>query len=60
MAKKRATRMGRPPLRDTDRLSKVITIRFRQSEYRELASDAATAGRTVAEHLRECWRKTRV
>jgi hypothetical protein len=60
MTKKQTTRMGRPPVRDEDRLSKVITIRFRQSEYRELASDAATADRTVAEHLRECWRKTRV
>ena len=59
MTKKKTTRMGRPPVRDEDRLSKVITIRFRQSEYQQLACDAEAAGKTVAEYLRQCWRKVR-
>lgn len=52
-------RMGRPPIKDTHRRSKVITIRLRPSEYEQLARDAGAAGRTVAEHLRQCWREAR-
>ncbi len=60
MAKKKQSRMGRPPMKAEERRSKLITLRFTLAEYRQLARDAKAAGRTVAEHLRQCWRDRRV
>jgi hypothetical protein len=60
MAKKKTSRMGRPPMKAEERRSKLITLRFTAAEYRQLARDAQAAGRTIAEHLRRCWRDGRI
>jgi hypothetical protein len=59
MAKKKVTRMGRPPIRTEDRRSVLLTVRFRPSEYEQLTADAQAVGRTVTEHLRQCWQERR-
>ncbi len=56
MARKKA-RMGRPPVEAAKRRSRFVTVRFTVAEYQRLAHDAATAGKTVAEYLRDGWHK---
>jgi hypothetical protein len=59
MRKTEKSRMGRPPIKAEDRRSVLLTVRFKPGEYEELAADAKAAGRTVAEHLRQCWQERR-
>jgi hypothetical protein len=47
--------MGRPPMKAEDRRNVLITVRFKRSEYKQLAVDAKTAGRTIVDYLRQCW-----
>ena len=60
MAERKKSRMGRPPMKATDRRDVLITVRFKRSEYKQLAADAKAAGRTVADYLRQCWLGRRV
>lgn len=55
MAKQKQSRMGRPPMKAEDRRNVLITVRFKRSEYKQLAVDAKTAGRTIVDYLRQCW-----
>jgi hypothetical protein len=60
MPKKKQSRMGRPPMKAEKRRSVLLTVRFMPAEYRQLAADAKAAGRSIVEHLRQCWRERRV
>ena len=59
MGKKR-TRMGRKPLNPEDKLSRIVTLRLKPSEYEQLANDASAADRTVTDYLRDCWQESRL
>lgn len=59
MARKKKSKMGRPPIQPADRRSVLVTVRFKPAQYEQLAGDAQAAGRTVAEHLRSCWQEHR-
>jgi len=57
MGKKRTSKMGRPPVKD--KRNKVFTVRFKQSEFKQLVKDAKEAGITPTELLRQCWQESR-
>ena len=59
MAKKR-TKMGRPPLKEKDKRNKIVTLRLKKSERKELEQDAKAKGLSISNYLLECWQKSRV
>ncbi len=59
MAKKK-TKMGRPPLKEKDKRTKIVTLRLKPSERKELAQDAKVKGLSISNYLLECWQKSRV
>ena len=58
MAKKRK-RMGRPPLKEKDRRTKIVTLRLKKSQRKELEQDAKARGLSISNYLLECWQKSR-
>ena len=56
---KTRTRPGRKPLNPKDKLSRMVSLRLRPLEYKELADDAKAADLTVTGLLLKCWRDTR-
>jgi uncharacterized protein (DUF1778 family) len=57
--KKKKTIMGRPPLKEKDRRTKVVTLRLRPSEQKELKQEAKAKGLSISNYLLECWQKSR-
>jgi len=58
MAKKK-TKMGRPPLKEKDKRSKIVTLRLTLSERKELEQDAKAKVLSISNYLFECWQKMR-
>ena len=56
---KKWTRPGRKPLNPKDKRSRMVTLRLRPSEYKELANDAKAADLTVTGLLLKGWLDTR-
>ncbi|MHC4114376.1 MAG: plasmid mobilization protein [Planctomycetota bacterium] len=51
--------MGRPPLKDKDKRSKLVTLRLKESDHKQLAKDANAKGLSLSSYLVECWQKVR-
>lgn len=58
MIKKKA-KMGRPALKVKDRRTKIVTLRLKPSERKELEKDAKAKGLSLSNYLLECWQKSR-
>ena len=58
MARKRK-KMGRPPLKERDKRTKIVTLRLKPSERKELEQDAKAKGLSISNYLLECWQKSR-
>jgi hypothetical protein len=52
-------KMGRPPLKDKDKRAKIVTLRLKNSERKELGQDAKSKGLSISDYLMFCWQKTR-
>jgi len=59
MRKKKA-KMGRPPLKEKDRRTEIVTLRLKPSERKELEQDAKAKKLSISNYLLECWQKSRV
>jgi len=51
--------MGRPALKVKDRRTKIVTLRLKPSERKELEKDAKAKGLSLSNYLLECWQKSR-
>lgn len=58
--KKKKAKMGRPPLKEKDKRTKIVTLRLKKSERKELGQDAKAKGLSISNYLLECWQKSRV
>ena len=58
MIKKKA-KMGRPALKVKDRRTKIVTLRLKPSEHKELEKDAKAKELSLSNYLLECWQKSR-
>jgi len=58
MAKKKK-KMGRPPLKAIDKRTKIVTIRLKPSERKELGQEAKSKDLSISDYLLECWQKSR-
>ena len=56
---KKKTKMGRPPLKEIDKRNKIVTLRLKKSERKELEQDAKIKGLSISNYLLECWQKSR-
>ena len=56
---KKKTKMGRPPLKEIDKRNKIVTLRLKKSERKELEQDAKAKGLSISNYLLECWQKSR-
>lgn len=56
---KKKTKMGRPPLEDKDKRSKLVTLRLKESDHKQLTKDANAKGLSLSSYLVECWQKVR-
>lgn len=57
--KKKKKKMGRPPLKEKDKRTKIVTLRLKNSERKELGQDAKSKGLSISDYLLECWQKSR-
>ncbi len=57
--KKKKAKMGRPPLKEKDKRTKIVTLRLKPSERKELAKDAKAKDLSISNYLLECWQKSR-
>ncbi|MFC1764032.1 hypothetical protein ACFL6U_18410 [Planctomycetota bacterium] len=55
MAKKKVSRMGRPPKKASERKSKRFEFRLTLDEYNQLFQDATKTGCSPTDLLRQCW-----
>ena len=53
------TKMGRPPLKIKDRRNRIVTLRLKLSEQKQLKQDAKAKGLSISNYLLECWQKSR-
>jgi len=51
--------MGRPPLKEKDRRTAIVTLRMKKTERDELEREAEARGLSLSSYLLECWNKTR-
>jgi uncharacterized protein (DUF1778 family) len=56
---KNKRKMGRPPLKEKDRRTALVTLRLRPSQRKELEKDAKARGLSLSTYLLECWQKSR-
>jgi hypothetical protein len=57
--RKKKTKMGRPPLKEKDRRTALVTLRMKKTERDELVREAKTKGLSISSYLLECWQKGR-
>ena len=57
--KKKKVKMGRPPLKHKDKRTKIVTLRLKPSDRKELAQDANAKNLSISDYLLECWQKSR-
>jgi len=57
---KKKKKMGRPPLKEKDKRTKIVTLRLKYSERKELEQDAKAKGLSISNYLLECWQKSRL
>ena len=55
--KKQKKKMGRPPKKAQDRLSKIVTLRMTPADHEQLMKDARESGLSVSAYLQKCWQK---
>ncbi|MCP4256634.1 MAG: hypothetical protein GY774_03795 [Planctomycetes bacterium] len=58
MAKKKK-KMGRPPLKEKDRRTALVTLRLKPSEHKQLEQDAKAKCLSLSSYILECWKKAR-
>jgi len=58
MRKKKA-KMGRPPLKEKDRRTAIVTLRMKKTERDELEREAIARGLSLSSYLLKCWQKAR-
>jgi len=51
--------MGRPPLKEKDRRTALVTLRLKQTERDELEREAEAKGLSISSYLLDCWKKAR-
>jgi len=51
--------MGRPALKVKDRRTKIVTLRLKPSDRKELENDAKAKGLSISNYLMECWKNQR-
>ena len=51
--------MGRPPLKEKDKRTAIVTLRLKKGERKELEQDAKAKGLSISNYLLECWQKSR-
>ena len=56
---KKKVKMGRPPLKEKDRRTALVTLRLKHSEREQLEKDAKAKGLSFSSYLVECWQKAR-
>ena len=56
---KKKTKMGRPPLKEIDKRNKIVTLRLKLSERKELGQDAKARALSISNYLLECRQKSR-
>ena len=52
-------KMGRPALKEKDKRTKIVTLRLKNSERKELGQDAKSKGLSISDYLMFCWQKSR-
>ena len=57
--KKKKAKIGRPALKVEDRRTKIVTLRLKPSERKELKKDADAKGLSLSIFLMECWQKSK-
>jgi len=57
--KKKKAKMGRPALKVKDRRTKIVTLRLKPSDRKELENDAKAKGLSISNYLMECWKNQR-
>ncbi len=55
--KKKKSKMGRPPMKPSERRSIVITLRLTPAERSRLEAEAKKSGQTLSEVLMRPWRR---
>jgi len=58
MAKKKS-KMGRPPLKEKDKRTAIITLRLKETDRKQLEKEATARGLSLSSYLLECWQKVR-
>ena len=48
-------KMGRPPKKAKDRLSRYVSLRVTPAQHKKLIADARTAGLSISAYLIKCW-----
>ena len=57
--KKKKSKMVRPALKVKDRRTKIVTLRLKPSDRKELENDAKAKGLSISNYLMECWKNQR-
>ena len=48
--------MGRPPLKEKDRRTAIVTLRMKKTERDKLEREAKAKGLSLSSYLLECWK----
>jgi uncharacterized protein (DUF1778 family) len=56
---KRKSKMGRPPIKEKDRRTALVTLRLKLSERKQLERDAKAKGLSLSSYILEIWKKAR-
>ena len=57
--KKQKKKMGRPPKKAQDRLSKIVTLRMTPADHEQLMKDARESGLSVSAYIQAVWKLMR-
>ena len=50
-------RMGRPPLKPSQRRNSIVTLRLNDAERKQLQEDADREGLSISKFLMKCWKQ---
>ncbi|MEW6357953.1 MAG: hypothetical protein AB1696_16590 [Planctomycetota bacterium] len=56
-AKRKTSRMGRPPKPKAEKWGARVSVNMTEAEYRQLRTEAKAAGKSLASYLLDCWRE---
>ena len=52
---KKKSKMGRPPIKEKDRRTALVTLRLKPSDKDRLEKEAAVKGLSISSYLLDCW-----